>query len=322
MCIIAASAIGVALPTTETIETMWFRNSDGAGFMFHKDGKVIIRKGFMKLKDFLTAIDELKKEIDVVNTSVVMHFRIGTHGGNIPENTHPFPVVGKESMLKKLTMTCDIGMAHNGIIHSVQPRAGISDTMEYDIEILSNLRKLTPDFHKHKVCQKLIEETINGSRMCFLTPDGEITYIGNWNDDKETGIRYSNSGYISYKDEYSDWYDSKWKGYGSNWASKFSDYDDDFDIYDTVAGDVIVSPLDSGYIQFDNGEMVESEFDEYYIDESGNVYYYDFETDMLVRLEGAKAFTDIGMPAKMSEDECEMFAWVTEEDFNSYNADK
>lgn len=85
MCIIASSAIGVNLPTNETIETMWFKNPDGAGFMFNKDGKVIIRKGFMTLPDFMTAIEELKKEIDVVNTSVIMHFRIGTHGGNTPK---------------------------------------------------------------------------------------------------------------------------------------------------------------------------------------------------------------------------------------------
>ena len=317
MCIIASSAIGVNLPTNETIETMWFKNPDGAGFMFNKDGKVIIRKGFMTLPDFMTAIEELKKEIDVVNTSVIMHFRIGTHGGNTPENTHPFPVVGVESMLKKLTAQCSIGMAHNGIINSVKPRSCISDTMEYDLEILSNLKKLVPDFHKQPVCQKLIEETINGSRMCFLTPDGEITYIGDWVKDNETGIIYSNSGFKLYKD-YD--YERSWRGYRSNWASKTTDdYDDedDFDYMDHMTS-IVASPLNEGYIIFENGEMIEAESDIFYIDELNNVYRFDFNMELLVLVKNAVAYTPEGTFARMDENEWEMLDAMDEDDFDYF----
>ena len=44
MCIIAAKPAGIALPNAETIETMWYANPDGAGFMYAHDGKVVIEK--------------------------------------------------------------------------------------------------------------------------------------------------------------------------------------------------------------------------------------------------------------------------------------
>ena len=316
MCIIASSEIGKALPSIETIETMWYKNSDGAGFMFNKDGKVIIRKGFMKLSDFKTAIEELKNEIDVVNTAVVMHFRIGTHGGNTPENTHPFPVVGVESMLKKLTSTTDLGMAHNGIINSVKPRVSISDTMEYDLQILAGLKKLSRDFHKHPVCQKLIEETINGSRMCFLTPDGEITYIGNWDTDEKTGIKYSNSGYKSYDDwgYYKGKTTAKKKSYYYGWG--LAD-DDDF-VLSEMYHDDIMSPITNGFILTGQGEMLDPLEEDYFIDDLGNVYVYNWDFDVCIRVDDYTAFTNEGHPAVMDEMEADIIPWITEEDYAKF----
>ena len=40
MCIIAIKPAGTHLPTTTTIENMWYNNRDGAGFMYAKDGNV------------------------------------------------------------------------------------------------------------------------------------------------------------------------------------------------------------------------------------------------------------------------------------------
>ena len=59
MCIIAAKAKGVAMPDDQTIENMWYGNSDGAGFMYAENGKVYIRKGFMEYSQFRKALDEL-----------------------------------------------------------------------------------------------------------------------------------------------------------------------------------------------------------------------------------------------------------------------
>lgn len=295
MCIIASSAIGIPLPADETIDTMWAKNHDGAGLMYHKDGKVIIDKGYMKLSDFKAAIDRLKNEIDTVNTAVVLHFRIGTHGGNIPENTHPFPVVSKEPLLKKLHTSCDIGMAHNGIITNVKPRNSISDTMEYVLEYLAPLKAAVHKFNEQPVIQKLIGDTINGSRMCFLTPDGKITYVGNWTSDEKTGIMYSNSGYMDY-DSYSRyWYD-----------------DDDNDNYINLPSSALMNFLSDAYIITESGDMIDADETECLIDRCGNVYYYNYRYDMAVRMENATAFNNSGQPVSFNEDEALCIEWVYE----------
>lgn len=305
MCIIASSEIGKNLPTTETIETMWRRNSDGAGFMYNHNGKVIIEKGFMKLKDFLAAIENLKTKIDVVNTTVIMHFRIGTHGGNTPENTHPFPITHSEQLLKKLHTSCDIGMAHNGIIASVKPRNNISDTMEYVLEILAPLKKTVKSFNSNPVIQKLIAETINGSRMCFLTPDGNVNYIGDWKTDEETGIKYSNNTYVSY-DEWDFWgkYNTRTKKYS---------YMDEIN-----PSWVLASPIDGYAINTKTGDMYDATEEELYIDEDSNVYMYMFSSDIAIRLSDTVAYNVSGLPAKFDESQAFDINWVFEEEFDDY----
>ena len=127
MCIIAAKAAGIPMPNRERIKTMWDGNRDGAGLMYVENGQVRIEKGFMKYKDFTKVLDRLEKRLDLTATPVVMHFRITTHGGTKPENCHPFPITDNVGALKKLTITTDLGVAHNGII-PISPRKGISDT--------------------------------------------------------------------------------------------------------------------------------------------------------------------------------------------------
>ena len=77
MCIIAIKDKGIKLPNEKTLETMFWNNSDGAGFMYAKDGKVVIRKGFMTFRAFKSALDGID---DVDNLPLVMHFRIATSG--------------------------------------------------------------------------------------------------------------------------------------------------------------------------------------------------------------------------------------------------
>ena len=40
MCVIAAKPSGVKMPSVSTIENMWYKNPDGAGFMYALNGKV------------------------------------------------------------------------------------------------------------------------------------------------------------------------------------------------------------------------------------------------------------------------------------------
>ena len=200
MCIIAAKPAGVAMPSRDTIRTMWDGNRDGAGLMYLDGGKVTIEKGFMTYKSFAKKLDQLEKRLDLTRTPVVMHFRITTHGGTKPENCHPFPITDSIGALKKLTSRTDVGVAHNGIIHII-PRSGISDTMEYIASQLAPLKRALPRFYENKNAMLLVKNAID-SKMAFLTKEGKIYTVGDFVTDK--GVLYSNRSYIKSSPRYRD----------------------------------------------------------------------------------------------------------------------
>ena len=78
MCIICVSKSGVQQPTDTTLRAMFRRNPHGAGYMYARDGKVTIHKGFMNIEDFLSAVHA---ERFTPQDSVVYHFRISTQAG-------------------------------------------------------------------------------------------------------------------------------------------------------------------------------------------------------------------------------------------------
>ena len=73
MCIICVSKSGVRQPSDITLRAMFRRNPHGAGYMYARDGKVTIHKGFMNIEDFLAAVHA---EQFTPQDSVVYHFRI------------------------------------------------------------------------------------------------------------------------------------------------------------------------------------------------------------------------------------------------------
>lgn len=195
MCVICAKPVGVKLPDDSTFHTMWTSNPDGAGIMYTQNGKVVIDKGYMTWNDFDKRLQELKEKLDTTKTPMVFHFRIGTHGGNIAANTHPFPISDSIKMLQKLRCDTAIGVAHNGII-PIEPRQkDISDTMEYIASQLAPLYRYDKTFYKKQDLMLMIENAIH-SKMAFLTANGEIYTIGAFIN--ENGVLYSNSSYCSY----------------------------------------------------------------------------------------------------------------------------
>lgn len=177
MCVIVAKDRGDKLPTKAMLGDCWDSNPDGAGFMWADpdNGTVHIRKGFMKWKKFWKAY---RAEGLTEEHSIVYHFRITTAGGTKPANCHPFPISDKVSDLQALNVATTIGMAHNGIIKNHPRRKDISDTMEYTLEMLTE--PLIYQNLDDPAVQKMIEKSIDGSRMAFLRPDGEILKVGNW----------------------------------------------------------------------------------------------------------------------------------------------
>lgn len=302
MCIIAAKPAGTPMPSNDRLRTMWDGNRDGAGFMYVENGAVKIEKGFMKYKTFITALEKVSSRLDLTATPVVMHFRITTHGGTKPENTHPFPITDNVGALQKLKASCDIGVAHNGII-PISPRKGISDTMEYVATQLAPLKRALPRFYENKHAMLLISNAIQ-SRMAFLTAKGKIFTVGNFIEDE--GILYSNDSYLGRKRSFSygcygGWYDDEYETYGLG------------DKLSTSTGGKYVPPFaadneellmwlrDGDYVTDEEGHLLDG--DCYLINEHGRVYYYEYRDDVAIPCPGFTARTPEGLLLRFNDEE-------------------
>lgn len=198
MCIICISDKGIRQPNKAELFTMFDNNPHGSGYMFARNGKVEIHKGFMTFDDFMTAIrTEEFTEDDVV----IYHFRISTQAGVNPEMCHPFPLSRNIEDTKVLDCRCDAGVAHNGIIHmtSDMGERTYSDTATFVAHYLPYLVRSEADMDSPYVLQ-MIEELI-GSKMVILNRDGHFVTVGNFIEEK-SGLLFSNSTYLPYGNFY------------------------------------------------------------------------------------------------------------------------
>lgn len=230
MCVIAIKKPGINVPSDENIKDMWETNSDGAGFMYAFKNKVFVEKGFMKLDDLTNAMKHLSKRLKVDNLElkdipIIYHFRIKTHGANNPANTHPFPISSKEQHLKALDLTCDLAVAHNGIISSAKPMGDMSDTASYIANVLTPLAMLDSSFYAKPYGKTIMENTIGASKLAFLDKNGNIELVGDFKNGTKQGtsdLLYSNLNhewdYSAYKQPYSTY------SYGYNaYAGTYND---------------------------------------------------------------------------------------------------
>ena len=210
MCIAIAKPIGVDIPSDEILTNCFKNNPDGAGFAFNYNNEVIIRKGYMKLKDFLDAFHKHDKKFDFKNRGVLIHTRITTHGGTNPQMCHPFPISSDEGALKKIEYTSPYAVIHNGIISLTSTEAtqkkDMSDTaifiQKYLTKIAMNKNWL---FRKENI--ELIEDLI-GSKMAILNSKGKIFMTNGFIEDN--GIYYSNTTYQDNKTRWVSYYDWDW----------------------------------------------------------------------------------------------------------------
>ena len=290
MCIIAAKPAGTPMPSDETLRNMWDANPDGAGFMYpttaKKNGKAVhqvtIEKGYMDYDKFRAALDELGKQYDLTALPLVMHFRITTHGGTCPELTHPFPVTGSAAALKKLRSTARLGIAHNGIIHSVSPGKGMSDTAEYVRTQLAPLTQALPRWYESPPALELVKNAID-SKMAIMDGWGKIVTIGKF--EQADGLLYSNTSYLP----------RTWTYCGSRfggWSCM------DYGPYGIPVKLMPVDRVKGSYVTLRSGHLMDSDINDLAIDSSENVYSYDGVIDGWIKLSGASAYTPNGTPLR------------------------
>jgi len=294
MCVIAIKKSGLELPDDESLRNCFENNDDGAGIMYTKNNKVVIEKGLMKVETFFKTLDKIKRLVDVKETPMIFHFRIGTQGGNTPQNTHPFPISDDEDMLKKLKLITDIGVVHNGIISltsTYKKDVKMSDTMLFIKDYLTLISE-DKNFYKKKHNLELIEKLID-SKMAFLSNTGEIVTLGKFIEDTN-GILYSNASYLKTYYSYVYGYGGKYDSYDKYWN------EDGYERYTSPSTDYVNNQTTTNgkplaltggrnheermmwlpaCYYYDGKEYYELPEYEFLIDKWSNIYEYDFETD-------------------------------------------
>ena len=76
MCIICVSKSGIRQPGDALLRSMFLHNPHGAGFMYARDGRVMIHKGFMDMDEYIRAV----------------HQRYGHIHHRLPLPNHPSPL--------------------------------------------------------------------------------------------------------------------------------------------------------------------------------------------------------------------------------------
>lgn len=177
MCIIITCP-PLIRPSEEIVDACWKANDDGGGLMYPipKNKAVKVDKGHMTLASFKEAISKVPNDVPLV-----LHFRIGTAGGNIPALTHPF------------TVTNDCAIAHNGIL-AIRPHAAAeSDTSTF---VTCVLRHLPRGWQLNPGIMYLVEEFASpGNKFAIMDASGTITRTNEsaWNEHE--GMHFSNHGW-------------------------------------------------------------------------------------------------------------------------------
>ena len=276
MCIIIAKEKYGRLPSEEELKNSFEFNSDGAGFMYVKEGKVVIDKGYMTYNSFIKHYKKLLEEFNnFKNKSLVIHCRIGTSGKNIKANTHPYPITNEVRMLKARHLSQEeVGIVHNGIIHGYGTQTGLNDTQEFISKYIYPIYSHFKDFYKNKDIMYGIE-VITNSKWVILDKEDKLYYVGEFIDDK--GLKFSNTSYLYrryiynntnyYSDYYYDKYDEDY------WYDKAYEEQKKLDekFEESIADEENLIPLEEEWsIDIYGNGKIEKVGD--------NEYYYDYET--------------------------------------------
>jgi hypothetical protein len=187
MCVIVYKPRGVKKVPKRILKKCWNNNNDGAGYAIwdYDEQQWAVKKGFMFFSKFWNSYREENISTD---DTVIVHFRIGTSGKEIPALTHPFPVTDKLEEMAELEYKADNIVFHNGVIGFGEN--GWSDTCVAVKEIIDPLHPYLVDDKIFNYLQDPLEVKQN---RWIITKGAEIYQYGKWETDE--GVEYSNDTY-------------------------------------------------------------------------------------------------------------------------------
>lgn len=184
MCVIVVKPKGVQI-RKGYLKNCYLSNPDGAGFMYVKDGKVVILKGYFHFETFYA--DFAKAEKINRKSPFVLHFRIATSGGVNYENCHPFKIDEHNAFV------------HNGIFYNLSyANYNLSDTQVFNNTILQNL----PTGWQNSTGVFNLLETYakeSASKLAFLSDSGKVLICAEEDGTWYKGSWYSNEAYLPTK---------------------------------------------------------------------------------------------------------------------------
>lgn len=254
MCVIAVKRKGLPFPSKQYLMNCFDNNDDGAGFMYPSHGSVHIRKGYKTFESFWRALNKVRKEVGD-NASFVMHFRIATQGFEMGM-THPFPLADNYDIMKKMSVKCEIGIAHNGIIQLTSDGSkDYSDTMKFIKDYMSVMIR-GYNWRKSEKIRNAIEGMTAGNKFAVMDKHGNVDLLGKgWIRDAD-GCEYSNSSYsYSACDMYlmNNW----WKrnpgaSAGAAYPMEDDGVADEFDLWRTSSGEYEFEELSCPYTLYED----------------------------------------------------------------------
>jgi glutamine amidotransferase len=182
MCIIVYKPRRVSVER-RTLEACFANNPDGAGFMFPREGLLIIKKGYFEFGAFWAAW-ERHRRTHGEGGPVVFHFRIATAGGIDRVNCHPHRIAP------------DLGFVHNGVLSRVRVPKGsnVSDTIIYRDRHLRNLAGQS--LRNAKLFRMIGRHIGAANKFVFMNGAGAVVICnekrGVWRD----GLWFSNRSFM------------------------------------------------------------------------------------------------------------------------------
>jgi hypothetical protein len=179
MCLAIFKPAGVELPD-QSIRNGWISNPDGGGYALAKEGKLIVRKNFGKLAEFIEAYKKDAK--DNPDSPFIVHFRIRSMGDKGLDNTHPFE------------------FEHGALIHN----GTISGTGAHTSNGPSDTKVFTDRFGKYLDYESVakyksdLDAALDWNKMVILYPDGRHHILNQAKGTEEGGVWYSNTTYKAY----------------------------------------------------------------------------------------------------------------------------
>lgn len=177
MCIIIAKPKGLVL-SKRTMKNSWENNDDGAGFVYARDGKLVIVKELDSFRKFWKTY----RRHGLDHENVLLHFRILSSGKHDINNVHPFLIDDNQALV------------HNGVLSCVKVPVG-SDINDTQIFIDEFMRCMVDagtggpvDWVGNELAKEYAEAVIGKwNKMAVINSAGEFAIWneaeGHWKDE-------------------------------------------------------------------------------------------------------------------------------------------